>query len=100
MADTGAARGPGPGAPCYAAVRHFLAAVQQALSLPATHRHGDRLPHLTQLEQRAGVAAASIDRLLADPASGELDFFSEGDHILHQIADLPPHSHRQQPDQR
>jgi hypothetical protein len=80
-------------------MRHLLAAVHQALSLPAPHRHTDRLPQLLLLEQRATVAAASIGRLLADPASGELDFQSEGDHILHQIADLPPDSYRHQPDQ-
>jgi hypothetical protein len=76
-----------------------LAAVQQALSLPAPHRHSDRLPYLALLEQRARIAAASIGRLLADPASGELDFLSEGDHVLHQIAELPPHSYRHEPDQ-
>lgn len=90
MADTGALRALGPGASGCAAVRHLLAAVQQALSVPAPHRHSDRLTHLGLLEQRARVAAASISRLLADPQSGELDFLSEGDHILHQIADLPP----------
>jgi hypothetical protein len=79
-------------------MRHLLAAVQQALSLPAPHRHSDELPHLVLLEQRAAVAAASIARLLSDPRSGELDFLSEGDHILHQIADLPPDSYRHQPD--
>lgn len=79
-------------------MRHLLAAVHQALSLPAPQRHSDQLPHLVLLEQRVGVAVASIGRLLADPESGELDFLSEGDHILHQIADLPPDSYHHQPD--
>jgi hypothetical protein len=79
-------------------MRHLLAAVQQALSLPAPHRHSDRLPYLVLLEERATVAGASIGRLLADPRSGELDYLSEGDHILHQIADLPPDSYRHQSD--
>jgi hypothetical protein len=96
VADTDAASGPAPGSGC-TAVRHLLAAVQQALSLPVPHRHADRLPYLGLLEQRARVAAASIGRLLADPQSGELDFLSEGDHILHQIADIPPHEYRHQP---
>ncbi len=78
-------------------MRHLLAAVHQALSLPAPNRHSDRLPYLALLEQRVGVAVASIGRLLADPGSGELDFLSEGDHVLHQIADLPPDSYRHEP---
>jgi hypothetical protein len=79
-------------------MRHLLAAVHQALSLPAPHRHSDQLPYLVLLAQRVEVAVASIGRLLADPRSGELDFLSEGDHILHQIADLPPDSYRHEPD--
>jgi hypothetical protein len=98
VADPYTARGRGSGACGCAAVRHLLAAVQQALSLPAPHRHADQLPHLVLLEQRATVAAASIGRLLADPQSGELDFLSEGDHILHQIADLPPQRYPHQPE--
>ncbi|MGH3302666.1 MAG: hypothetical protein ACRDOK_13480 [Streptosporangiaceae bacterium] len=96
MPDADGVRGPGPsGCP---AVRHLLAALQQALTLPAPRRRSDRLPYLALLEQRASVAAASIGRLLADPRSGELDFLSEGDHILHQIADLPPRSYRHEPE--
>lgn len=77
---------------------HLLGAVHQALSLPAPLRHGDQLPRLILLEQRAEVAVASIGRLLANPQSGELDFLSEGDHILHQIADLPPDSYHHEPE--
>jgi hypothetical protein len=92
VSDTNGARAPSAsGRP---AVWHLLAAVQQALTLPQPRAQGDRLLYLTLLEQRASVAAASIGRLLADPGSGELDFQSEGDHILHQIADLPPQSYR------
>jgi hypothetical protein len=79
-------------------MRHLLAAVHQALSLPAPQRHSDQLPYLVLLEQRTGIAVASMGRLLADPQSGELDFLSEGDHILHQIADLPPDSYHHQSD--
>jgi hypothetical protein len=79
-------------------MRHLLAAVHQALSLPTPQRHSDQLPHLVLLEQRVAIAVASIGRLLADPQSGELDFLSEGDHILHQIADLPPDSYHHRPD--
>jgi len=78
-------------------MRHLLAAVHQALSLPAPLRQSDQLPHLVLLEQRVGIAMASIGRLLADAQSEELDFLSEGDHILHQIADLPPDSYHHQP---
>jgi hypothetical protein len=98
VADADAGRAPAQGCAGCAAVRHLLAAVQQALSLPAPQRHSDRLLHLALLEQRVGIAVASMGRLLADPRSGELDFLSEGDHILHQIADLPPDSYRHQPD--
>jgi hypothetical protein len=98
VADADAERAPASGCAGCAAMRHLLAAVHQALSLPAPQRHSDQLPHLVLLEQRAGVAVASIGRLLANPRSGELDFLSEGDHILHQIADLPPDSYRHQPD--
>jgi hypothetical protein len=95
--DNGRARGEGD--PHCAAVRHLLAAVQQALSLPAPRQQADRMPYLALLEQRATVAAASVGRLLADLGSGELDYFSEGDHILHQLADLPPSSYRHTPEQ-
>jgi hypothetical protein len=79
-------------------VRHLLTAVQQALSLPKPRRQSDRVPYLALLELRASVAVASIGRLLANPDSGELDFLSEGDHILHQLADLPPGGYRHQPE--
>ncbi|HXW88460.1 MAG TPA: hypothetical protein VEJ42_09370 [Streptosporangiaceae bacterium] len=82
----------------WSAFRHLLAAVQQALSLPPPARPGDRVAYLTLLDQRASVALASIGRLLADPHSGELDYLSEGDHILHQIADLPPGGYRHEPE--
>ena len=92
MTETNGERGPqASGSPGF---WHLLAAVQQALSLPVPRGQTDRLPYLQLLEQRANVAAASIGRLLADPRSGELDFQSEGDHILHQIADLPPQTYR------
>ncbi len=90
--------GPGQPGEGWTAFRHLLAAVQQALSLPAPARVGDRQAYLTLLDLRAGIALASIGRLLADPHSGELDFLSEGDHILHQIADLPPGGYRHEPD--
>lgn len=76
------------------AIRHFLSAVHQALDLPAPSRPHDRLPYLSLLEQRAGVARASIGRLVASQHSDELDYTSEGDHILHQIAELPPDTYR------
>jgi len=76
------------------AIQHFLSAVHQALDLPAPQRPHDRLPYLTLLEQRAGLARASIGRLVASLHSDELDYTSEGDHILHQIAELPPDTYR------
>ncbi len=79
------------------AIQHFLSAVHQALDLPEPHRPHDRLPYLTLLEQRAGLARASIGRLVASQQNDELDFTSEGDHILHQIADLPPDTYRHAP---
>jgi hypothetical protein len=79
------------------AIQHFLSAVHQALDLPAPSRPHDRMPYLNLLEQRAGVARASIGRLVASKYSDELDYTSEGDHILHQIADLPPDTYRHGP---
>ena len=79
------------------AIRHFLSAVHQALDLPPPRHPHDRLPYLSLLEQRAGVAKASIGRLVASQHSDELDYTSEGDHILHQIADLPPDTYRHAP---
>jgi hypothetical protein len=82
------------------AIRHLLRAVHQALDLPAPSRPHDRLSYLTLLEQRAGLARASIGRLVESQHSDELDYTSEGDHILHQIADLPPDTYRHGPASR
>jgi hypothetical protein len=71
--------------------------VYQALDLPAPHHPHDRLTYLALLEQRAALARASIGRLVASQHSDELDYTSEGDHILHQIADLPPDTYRHAP---
>ncbi len=79
------------------AIRHFLSAVYQALDLPPPYRQQDRLLYLNLLEQRVGLARASIGRLTASQQSDELDYTSEGDHILHQIADLPPDTYRHAP---
>jgi hypothetical protein len=88
------------GAASGSALQHFLSAVHQALDLPAPHRPHDRLPYLDLLEQRAGLARDSIGRLVASQHSDELDYASEGDHILHQIADLPPDTYRHAPSHR
>lgn len=85
------------GTPSGSAVQHFLSAVHQALDLPAPRRPHDRLPYLNLLEQRAGLARESIGRIVASHHSDELDYTSEGDHILHQIADLPPDTYRHAP---
>jgi hypothetical protein len=93
------AAGPGPTA-SGSEIRHFLSAVYQALDLPPPHHSHDRLPYLSLLEQRAGLARASIGRLVANQHADELDYTSEGDHILHQIADLPPDTYRHSPAHR
>lgn len=92
MPDFAAARGTGGASGI--AMQHFLSAVHEALRLPAPRRAADRLPYLKLLEQRCLVARASLGRLIADPYRGELDYTSEGDHILHQIADLPPDTYQ------
>jgi hypothetical protein len=84
---------------CCVAIRHFLRAVHQAIGLPDPRRVSDELPYFRLLDQRARLARAAIGRLMANPGSCELDFISEGDHILHQIADLPPDTYRHRPDQ-
>ncbi len=75
-------------------IRRFLSAVHKALDLPAPARLWDRLAYLTLLERRARLACASIGRLIGDPDSDALDYASEGDHLLHQLADLPAHTNR------
>lgn len=73
-----------------AAIRHLLSALHQALDLSGVGPGTDELACLRLLELRARIALASIARLIADPHSDGLDYMSEGDHILHQLADLPP----------
>jgi hypothetical protein len=88
--DTAATPAPAPAPPDGTAIRHYLSAVHQALDFPLPERARDQLAYLTQLEHRARLACASISRLIGDPRSDALDYTSEGDHILHQLADLPP----------
>jgi hypothetical protein len=83
-----------PEPPTGASIGHFLHAAAQALTLPEPRRGSDRLPYLTLLEQRSRVVLASLGRLLANPDTEASDFMSEGDHVLHQIADLPPATYR------
>jgi hypothetical protein len=73
------------------AIRRFLSAVHQALDLPAPARPWNRLARLTLLERRARLAGASIARLINNAGSDDLDYASEGDQLLHQLADLPSH---------
>jgi hypothetical protein len=82
------------------AIRHLLCAVHRALDLPAPRRAHDRLTYLALLEQRADLVRASIGRLVGSQYSDELDYTSEGDHILHQIADLPPDTYQHGPEGR
>jgi hypothetical protein len=91
---------PGPAAADGGAIAHFLSAVHQALDLPAPHRGKDQLPYLKLLDQRARLARASIGRLISNPHSDALDYASEGDHIRHQLADLPPGTYRHHPAQQ
>ena len=95
MSDTATTQG--PSAPNGGAIAHFLSAVHQALDLPAPRRGSDQLPYLKLLDQRAHLARASIGRLISNPHSDALDYTSEGDHILHKLADLPPDTYRSRP---
>lgn len=95
MPDT--ATTPGPLPPGGGAIVHLLSAVHQALDLPAPRRASDELPYLRLLDQRARLARASIGRLISNPRSDAVDYTSEGDHILHMLADLPPDTYRHQP---
>jgi hypothetical protein len=76
------------------AVRHFLAAVHEALQIPAPAWPVYRRRYLKLLERRAVLARASIGRLLADRGSNALDYTSEGDHIRQAIAEMPPDTGR------
>jgi hypothetical protein len=80
--------------PDAAAIRRFLSAVHQALDIPAPARAHDRMAYLTLLAQRARLARVSIGRLIADPCSDALDYASESDELLHQLADLPVRIYR------
>ena len=71
------------------AIRHLLSALQQALDVSGVGPVRGELACLRLLELRTRIAVASIARLIADPHSDALDYMSEGDHILHQLADLP-----------
>jgi hypothetical protein len=71
------------------AIRHLLAALHEALDLSGVAQVRDELASLRVLEARTRIAVASIGRLIGDPHSDGLDYMSEGDHILHQLADLP-----------
>ena len=86
-----------PAAPDAGAIVHFLSAVHQALDLPAPRRGRDQLRYLKLLDQRAHLARASIGRLISNPHNDALDYTSEGDHILHKLADLPPDTYRSRP---
>jgi hypothetical protein len=76
------------------AIRRLLSAVQEALDLPAPVRARDQLVYLRLVEKRALLVGASFGRLTADPHSDALDYASEAEHILHQLADLPPVTYR------
>ncbi len=88
---------PTPAPPDDNAVRRLLSAVHQALDLPPPARLWDRLAYLTLVERRARLACASIGRLIGDPGSDAVDYASEGDHLLHQLADLPARGCRRHP---
>lgn len=79
------------------AISHFLSAVHQALDLPAPIRRKDQLPYLRLLDQRARRARAGIGRLISNPHADALDYTSEGDHLRHVLADLPPDTYRHDP---
>jgi hypothetical protein len=72
------------------ATRHLLSALHQALDLSGAAQVRDEMTCLRLLEARVAIALASIARLIDDPQSDGLDYMSEGDHILHQLAELPP----------
>jgi hypothetical protein len=86
-----------PPATANRAITHFLSAVHQALDLPAPLRRKDQLPYLTLLDQRARLARAGIGRLISNPHADALDYTSEGDHLRHVLADLPPGTYRHDP---
>lgn len=79
---------PAPRPPDESSIRRLLAALHQALDIPAPGTRLAYRPYLLHLEQRAGIARAAMHRLLSDPRSCADDYASESDHILIQIADL------------
>jgi hypothetical protein len=75
------------------AIRHLLSAVHQALDLPLPGHAWGKLPYLKLLEKRAFIARVSVARIIRHADSDELDYISEGDHILYQLAELPPNGY-------
>jgi hypothetical protein len=86
-----------PPAAAHCAITHFLSAVHQALDLPAPRRRKDQVRYLKLLDQRTRLARASIGRLIGNPHTDALDYTSEGDHLRHALADLPPDTYRHDP---
>jgi hypothetical protein len=61
---------------------------------PAARPRLGKLPYLKLLEERAFIARVSVGRIVRNADSDELDYISEGDHILSQLAELPPSTYR------
>jgi hypothetical protein len=76
------------------AIRHLLSAVHQALDLPLPVHAWGKPSYLKLMEQRAFIARVSVGRIVRNADSDELDYVSEGDHILYQLAELPPRTYR------
>lgn len=79
---------PAPPSPADFAVQHLLNALRQALDVHSHGRDRDERAQLRLLHHRAQIALTSLTRLVSDPRSDALDYMSEADHILHQLADL------------
>jgi hypothetical protein len=76
------------------AIRHLLSAVHQALDVPLPVHAWGRPPYRKLLAERAFIAQVSVGRIMRNADSDELDYMSEGDHILYQLAELPPNTYR------
>ena len=77
-----------------ASIRRLLSAVHEALAVEIPARGRQRVECLQLLRHRARIAQASIGRLISHAGSDELDYDSEADHILQQLASLPGRSPR------
>lgn len=70
--------------------REFLAAVKEAIDLPAPATFGDRAEYLRLLESRALDAVIALTGALGEPESADWGLGWHTDYLRRQLAKQPP----------